>query len=217
VENLLLTAGGACLGLILGYWGLAALRLLHIERIPRGGEITLDLTVVLYALGLSLLAAVAVGVIPLVQGLRVNLTSIIRDDVRTASRSRAARMLRNGLVAAQIAFALVLLMGAGLLGASFRRVLAIETGFVSEQVVTATVALPAVRYKDDAALRSFMDRTLEKIRAVPGVLQAGATNSIPFGTSFSDSVILAEGYVMKPGNRSSPPTTLPSRRGSSRR
>ena len=199
VENLLLTAGGACLGLILGYWGLAALRLLHIERIPRGGEITLDLTVVLYALGLSLLSAVVVGVIPLVQGLRVNLTSIIREDVRTASGSRAARMLRNGLVVAQVAFALVLLMGAGLLGASFRRVLAIETGFVSEQVVTATVALPAVRYKDDAALRSFMDRTLEKIRRVPGVLQAGAANSIPFGTSFNDSVILAEGYVMKPG------------------
>ena len=199
VENLLLTAGGACLGLILGYWGLAALRLLHIERIPRGGEITLDLTVVLYALGLSLLSAVVVGVIPLVQGLRVNLTSIIREDVRTASGSRAARMLRNGLVVAQVAFALVLLMGAGLLGASFRRVLAIETGFVPEQVVTATVALPAVRYKDDAALRSFMDRTLEKIRRVPGVHQAGATNSIPFGTSFNDSVILAEGYVMKPG------------------
>ena len=199
VENLLLTAGGAFLGLLLGYWGLAALRLLHIERIPRGGEIALDLTVVLYALGLSLLSAVVVGVIPLVQGLRVSLTSIIREDVRTASGSRAARMLRNGLVVAQVAFALVLLMGAGLLGASFRRVLAIQTGFVSEQVVTGSVALPAVRYKDEAAQRAFMDRALEKIRAIPGVLQAGATSSIPFGTSFNDSVILAEGYAMKPG------------------
>jgi predicted permease len=90
-------------------------------------------------------------------------------------------------------------MGAGLLIASFERVLAIRPGFVPEQVVTGSVALPAVRYRDDAALRSFMQRAMEKIRALPGVLQAGATNSIPFGSDFSDSVILAEGYIMKPG------------------
>ena len=102
-------------------------------------------------------------------------------------------MLHNGLAVAQVAFALVLLMGAGLLVASFRQVLAIRPGFVPDEVVTRSVALPAARYPDAAALRAFADRTLEKVRALPGVVEAGITNTIPFGSDFDDSVILAEG------------------------
>ena len=198
-ESILVTACGAAVGLLLGYWGVGSLRALHIERIPRGSEISLDGTTVSYILGLSLLAAVAIGTIPLIQGLRVNLVSVFHEDVRTGTAGRGARVLRNSLVAAQVAFALVLLMGAGLLIASFRQVLAIHPGFVPEQVVTGSVALPSVRYQDDAAMRSFAQRSLEKIRALPGVLEAGITDTIPFGSDFGDSVILAEGYVMKPG------------------
>ncbi len=96
-ESVLMTAIGAVLGLLLGYWGLGLLKFLHIERIPRGAEIGLDGTVVLYILGLSLLAAVTIGAIPLVQGLRVNLISVFREDVRTGTGGRGTRMLRNGL------------------------------------------------------------------------------------------------------------------------
>jgi predicted permease len=198
-ENILMAAAGAAVGLPLGYWGIQILKLLHIERIPRGSEISLDGTTVFYVLGISLVVGLLIGIIPVAQGLRVNLSSVFREEVRTTSGGRGARALRNGLVMAQIAFALVLLMGAGLLLASFQRVLAIRPGFLPDQVVTGTAALPAVRYRDDAALRSFLQRAMEKIRALPGALQAGATNSIPFGSDFSDSVILAEGYVMKPG------------------
>jgi predicted permease len=199
IESLLMTAGGAAAGLVLGYLGLGALRLLHLERIPRGAEVTLDATVVLYVLGLSLLAAVAIGVIPLAQGLRVNLASIAREDLRTASSGRGARALRGGLAATQVAFALVLLVGAGLLTASFRQAVAVQPGFVPQQVVTGSVALPAVRYKDGAARRAFADRALEQIRVVPGVARAATTDNIPFGNGGSNNVILAEGYVMKPG------------------
>ncbi len=198
-ESFLATAGGTAVGLLLGYWGLDLLRLLQIERIPRGGEISLHLPVVLYVLGLSLVAAVAIGVIPLIQGFRVSPSSVLHDDQRTAAGGRGARMLRNGLVVAQVAFALVLLMGAGLLTASFRRVAAVQPGFVPQQVVTGTVALPAVRYQDGAARRAFVERTLAQIRALPGVVGAGVTDTIPFGGGGSNSVILAEGYVMRPG------------------
>ena len=198
-ESVLMTACGAAAGLLLGYWGLALLRFMHIERIPRGAEVSLDVTGVLYVLGLALLAAVAIGIVPLLQGLRVDLISVFHEDVRTGTGGRGARVLRNGLVVAQVAFALVLLMGAGLLIASFRQVLAIRPGFVPEQVVTGSVALPAARYRDDAALRNFAQRSLERIRGLPGVTEAGVTNTIPFGSDFSDSVILAEGYLMKPG------------------
>ncbi|MEW5983755.1 MAG: ABC transporter permease [Acidobacteriota bacterium] len=198
-ESLLLTAGGAVLGLLMGSWGLGLLSVLHIKRIPRGAQIGLDLTGVLYVVAMSLLAAVAIGLIPLAQGLRVNLTSVFREDGRALTRGRGGRILRTGLVASQVAFALVLLTGGGLLMASFRQVLAIRPGFVPDQVVTASVALPGARYPDDASLRAFAERALDKVRTLPGIISAGITNAIPFGSDFSDSVILAEGYTMQPG------------------
>jgi predicted permease len=108
-------------------------------------------------------------------------------------------MVRRVLVSSQVAFALVLLVSAGLLLASFRRVLAVDTGFRSEGVLTGNVSLPVARYPEEADLRGAHDRILERIRALPGVVHAGITNSIPFGGSYSDSVILVEGYRMAPG------------------
>ena len=198
-ESILLTAVSAAVGLLIGSWGLRLLRRLQIERIPRGDEIGMDATVLAYVLGLSVVVGIAVGGIPTFQGLRVNLSSVFREDMRTSTGGRSARLLRNGLVAAQVAFALVLLMGCGLLIASFRNVLAVRPGFVPEQVATGSVVLPAVRYQEASARRTFVQRSLEKIRALPGVLEAGATDTIPFGGSYGDSVILAEGYIMKPG------------------
>jgi predicted permease len=93
----------------------------------------------------------------------------------------------------------MLLIGAGLLLASFQRVLAVSPGFDPTGVLTARVAAPASRYPEEAQLRTFASRLLSSTRALPGVSQAGLTSSIPFGGDFSDSVILAEGYQMAPG------------------
>jgi len=94
---------------------------------------------------------------------------------------------------------LMLLIGAGVLLASFERVLTINPGFRPENVLTGTISMPASRYKDDAELRTAQDRILERLRAVPGVVNAGATTTLPLSGNFSDSVILAEGYQMQPG------------------
>ena len=102
-------------------------------------------------------------------------------------------------MSAQVAFAFMLLIGAGLMLASFQRILAIEPGFDPDHVLTGAVTPPASRYKDDPALLAFADRLLERVRALPGVQAAGITSNIPLGGNFNDSVILAEGYVMKPG------------------
>ncbi len=198
-ESLLLTVVSAALGLLLGSWGLRLLRRLQIERIPRGNEIVMDATVLAYVLGMSVLVVIAVGSIPALQGLRANLSSVFRKDTRTSMGGRNARLLRNGLIAAQVAFALVLLMGCGLLIASFRNVLAVRPGFSPEQVATGSVALPAVRYQDASSRRTFVQRSLEKIRALPNVVEAGVTDTIPFGGRYVDIVIQAEGYIMKPG------------------
>jgi predicted permease len=93
----------------------------------------------------------------------------------------------------------MLLIGAGLLLASFQRVLAIEPGFEPRGVLTARIALPNSRYAGAPELRTFADRLLEGVRSVPFVRHAGLTSSIPFGDDYSDSVIIAEGYQMAPG------------------
>jgi putative ABC transport system permease protein len=90
-------------------------------------------------------------------------------------------------------------MGAGLLLASFRMLLHVDPGFNPNGVVSASVSLPRSAYSKDDALRSFINRALSGIRGIPGVSQAGATRAIPLGDNHNDSVILAEGYQMKPG------------------
>jgi predicted permease len=93
----------------------------------------------------------------------------------------------------------VLLVGAGLLFASFRKVLEVDPGFTAARVLTASISLPRTRYADDDALRRFTEEALRSVRAVPGVVSAGATDTIPFGWNSSDSVIIAEGYEMHTG------------------
>jgi predicted permease len=107
--------------------------------------------------------------------------------------------LRQGLVGAEIGLAFVLLSGAGLLLASFRHLLAVDPGFTTKGVVTASTNAPQSRYRGDGELRILMNRALDSIRRLPGVAAAGATTAIPFGDDHSNSVILAEGHVMRPG------------------
>ena len=123
----------------------------------------------------------------------------LRDAGRGTSVGRGGRLVRRTLAVTQVAFTFVLVVGAGLLLASFRRVAAVDPGFVSDRVLTASVMLPRNRYDDDAKRRAFTDEALRRVRALPGVSAAGATDTIPFGGYNSDSVIIAEGYQMKPG------------------
>src|SRR5262249_31211588 len=90
-------------------------------------------------------------------------------------------------------------VGAGLLLASFRMLLHVDPGYKPDGVVTATVALPRAKYPEDKQLRDFMNRALPALRAVPGVSYAGTAETVPLGDDHNDSVILAEGYQMKPG------------------
>ena len=107
--------------------------------------------------------------------------------------------MRRVLVTAQVAFAFMLLIGAGLLLASFQRVLAVQPGFDASHVLTGAVNPPAARYKGDDELRAFWNRLTDRVRALPGVQAAGITSNIPLSGDRSDSVILAEGYVMAQG------------------
>jgi predicted permease len=198
-ETVLLTVLGGALGLAIGYWGVSALTDLGLDRLPRGSEVRLDGVVVVFTFAMALLVGVIVALVPILSLRHVNLSQAFREESRGGTSGRGTRLVRRSLVAAQVAFAFMLLIGAGLLLASFQRVLAVDPGFKPSNVLTARVAPPASRYADSPELRTFTNRFLDRVRALPGVEHAGITSNVPFGGEYSDSVILAEGYRMAPG------------------
>jgi predicted permease len=185
-EIVLLTLAGAAGGLLVGYLGLTLLTNVGLERLPRADEIRMDTVVVLFTIGLAFVVGILIAVVPAFNLRHTNLSQAFREESRSGTAGRGARFVRRTLVASQVAFAFMLLAGAGLLLASFQR-------------VTARISLPALRYTDDSARSSFSTRLLERVRSLPGVQRAGLTSSLPFGGDYSDSVILAEGYKMSPG------------------
>jgi len=205
-ETVLLTVLGGALGLVVGQGGLVALEHLSVAELPRGGQIRLDLPTIAFTGALTLAVRLVMTLIPVARLLRVRLASVLSEEGRSATAGRGVHTLRKGLVSAQVALALVLLVGAGLLLASFRELLAIDPGFEPTGVLTGSVDLPGSRYPEDADLQAFARDVLDPLRALPGVEAAGLTSHIPFGDGFSDSVIFAEGYVMRPGESVISPT-----------
>ncbi len=198
-ETVLLALGGALLGLGLGYAGVRSLVRLSLDATPQGTAVVMDASVIVFTFGLALTLAILIGLLPILSLRHMNLSQIFREEGRSGTASRGARVVRRALVTAQVAFAFMLLIGAGLLLASFQRVLAVRPGFDPTHVLTGRVSPPASRYKDDAQLIAFWNQLLERVRRLPGVQAAGTTTNIPLGGDFSDSVILAEGYAMSPG------------------
>ncbi len=198
-ESLVVATAGGALGLLVGYAALKGFSLLNLQDLPRGSEIHMTGTVVAFVIGLAALVGVLIALVPVASVLRTDLSAVFHEDVRTGSAGRGARLLRRTLVITQVGLAFVLLFGAGLLLASFRQVLAVDPGFDPHQVLTASVRLPNTRYPSGPGLTQFADRALTGIRTLPGVVAAGATSNLPLGGDYSSSVILAEGYQMRPG------------------
>ncbi|HEY0780981.1 MAG TPA: ABC transporter permease, partial [Thermoanaerobaculia bacterium] len=195
LESTLLTVVGGLGGLLLGRWVLSWLAHLALEEMPRGSEIHMDAVVVGAMLGVALVIGLVLGVVPVVKLLRANASTLLRDEGRGGTAGHGARRVRRALVTAQFAFAFILLVSAGLLAASFRRVLAIHPGFDPDGVLTARISRPAARDAKDPAITAFATRLLAATRRLPGVQAAGITSSIPFGGSYSSSVIFPEGYA----------------------
>jgi predicted permease len=198
-ETTLLTAVGALLGV--GF-GAALLRYLSaggLAELPRGSEIRMDGVVVAFTVGVATLLGLATAAVPIVHLAGIDILHALREEGRSGTAGRGARLFRRSMVVVQVALAFVLLIGAGLLLDSFRQLMAVDPGFRAANVLTAKINPPAVRYPDDNASRSLGARALEGIRRLPGVQAAGITTLLPFAGNNSSSVIVAEGYVPAPG------------------
>lgn len=198
-ESTLLSVAGGVAGIGLGWWALRAAPFFGFDRLPSGVGLSLDARVIGFTLLLVAIVGIGVGLIPVIAMRRANMAQVIREEGRSGTQGRGARVVRRVLVTSQVAFALMLLIGAGVLLASFERVLSINPGFRPENVLTGTISMPMSRYTADESATALVDRLLERLRALPSVEAAGVTTTLPFSGSYSDSVILAEGYQMQKG------------------
>ncbi|MDQ3920723.1 MAG: ABC transporter permease, partial [Acidobacteriota bacterium] len=177
-ESVMLSLVGGGLGMLLAMWGVDLLLRLNDNRLPRASEIGLDRNVLLFTLGVSVLTGVVFGLAPAFHSSRVNLNDTLKEGGRTG-RAGVSRLVRNALVAVEMTFAVVLLVGAGLLIRSFARLQQVNPGFEPRGVLALMVSLPSNKYADGPRRAAFMRDVLERVRALPGVKSAAATTTLP--------------------------------------
>jgi len=177
-ESLLLSVAGGLLGLVFATAGLRLLTTLPDARLPRIDQTQLDGWVLGFTAAISIAVGIAFGVIPALHASRGDLRSNVSESAGTTG-SPYARHLLGGLVVIEVALALVLLVGAGLMTRSFGRLLQVHPGFDSSNVIGAQVLLPVTKYRDRQNLVRFFDDVVERLRRAPGVSNASAVSALP--------------------------------------
>ena len=177
-ESLLLAAAGGLFGLAAAIGGVEALKALAPERLPRLHEVGVDPRVLGFTAAVTLLTGLLFGCLPAFHAVRTSLRETLQSASGAVVGTRST--LRGVLVVAELALAIMLLVGAGLLLQSFVELRRAETGFDPQRVLTATVALPSARYPENVQVAAFFPRLLEKIEALPGVESAGAGTDLPW-------------------------------------
>ncbi|MEK6321098.1 MAG: ABC transporter permease [Acidobacteriota bacterium] len=198
-ESVLLAIIGGAIGLALAYWGIGALISLNEGGIPRSNEIGIDARVLFFTVGVSLLTGVLFGLFPAWQTSKTDLHAVLKEGGRSGSAQRSVRGL---FVVAEVAAALVLLVGAGLLLKSFQKLQEVNPGFRPDHLLTMQISLPANRYKEPQQVDAFFAQALEKIKALPGVEAAGVCTSLPMSGSGSSGSFTIEGRTTAPGEMS---------------
>ena len=178
-ESAVLATIAAVLGLAIAALGIRLLVTAGPLEIPRLAEVRIDGTVVAFTIVVTALITVACSMIPALRFARTELTSSLREGGRGGTSGRERQRVRGALVAAQIALALVVLAGSGLLIRSFRQLHAVQPGWSSENVATFWLSLPRSRYPSDSAMTRFYSQLTERVSALPGVRSVGLTSRLP--------------------------------------
>src|ERR1700693_4385395 len=199
VETTLLTLAGGLLGLAAGASGIRLLSVLGADRLPLGSHIAFDARLAYVAVLGAVVLGLALAVPIAWFNLRGHLTSAIQSETRGGTPSRAAQSLRHCFVVAQIALAMVLLTGAGLLGLSLERAMAVSPGFRPDHVLTAQIAVPWNKYPDRTARLAFNERLLKDISRQRGVSAAGIVNNVPLSGNSGKSAATVKGRLRLPG------------------
>jgi len=187
-EALLLALSGGALGVLASYFGVRLLVAAAPANTPRLSEVSVQWPVLLFALGVSIVVATTLGVFTALRATSHDVRSSLAEGGRSQAGAAASQKLGRLIIAGQLAITLVLLVGAGLMGRSLLRVLSIDPGFRTEQVLTMDLAMSGALEPAQKVQRTqFMNELFNRLRAVPGVQDVGATNALPLGTGVSSN------------------------------
>ncbi|HUR95661.1 MAG TPA: ABC transporter permease, partial [Gemmatimonadales bacterium] len=197
-ESVLLALAGGVIGLGLAFWGVRSVAALNPANLPRADEIGVDPVVMLFTLLVSVVTGVLFGLVPAMHAATGDPHGVLKEGGRGTAGDRSGQGLRRTLVVAEVALALTLLTGAGLLLKSFARLQGVDPGFASDRLLTFNLALPAAKYPSDTAQAAFFDRVLPALSTVPGIRAVGATTVLPFSGGWSTASFEVEGYQAPP-------------------
>ena len=205
-ESVLLALAGAILGSFLGVWGLELLKQIGARTIPRLAEVNVDSVVLIVTTVVAVGTGILFGLIPGLASGKPELTEALKEGGRSSTAGTRSNQVRNSLVVTEIALALVLLVGAGLLLKSYARVQNIDPGFDRRNILTAELNLAETKYPQrgsdnynhGAAMTNFWNEALRRVRQLPGVEAAALTIVLPLSGSNTDSSFAIENRVLNP-------------------
>ena len=191
-ESTFLAFLGGAAGVMLSYWGTSMLVAAAPKALPRVAEIHLSAGVLIFAFAVAMLTGIIFGIAPALQ-IPVGSEQLVLKETERGAPSRAQQRLRGALIVLQIALSMALLLGAGLLIRSFQRVMQVDPGFATHQLLTANINVPAQTYKTVADAQRFYEASLANVRAIPGVIAASAVSPMPMTGNEWDTDFLLEG------------------------
>ncbi len=198
-ESVMLSVAGGALGVLVAWWGTKALVALSPPALIDLKNVTVSLPVLAFTLGLSLLTGIVFGLVPALEATRFDLHGSLKEGGKNIGGSAAGQRIRSLFVVTQVALALVLLVGAGLLLKSFNRLQSVDTGFDPNNLLAVRLNLLPGKYDTDQKRIDFYKRAVEQMKAIPGVEAAGAINTPPFTGLYSGTNIEVDGQKLPPG------------------
>lgn len=187
-ESMLLSFSGGLLGLVLGYTSVRLLLTVNVGGLPRLGEdgsaVTLDMRVLLFTLGVSMLTGILFGLVPAVSASRSNLVASLNESSNRTGVGFRSASFRSVLVVTEIALALVLVIGSTLLIRTYLKLQAVDPGFDTHNTLTMAMSISGGRFQTSAPVAQIIRQGTERIKAIPGVLEAAAGNGLPLQGAF---------------------------------
>ena len=202
-ESITLSVLGGIAGVLLGSWGVNALLALNPIPIPSYNKIGVDVMVLVFTLVTSVITGIVFGLAPAWQTLRVDLNSALKEGGRGAAADAGHRRLSSALVIAEMAMAMVLLIGAGLLLRSFERLLDVKPGFTTENLLTMQIGLPNTAYQEPQKRAAFMQQLESSLRGAPEVTSVGFVTRLPLMSTLNNvtTFLAIEGRDVPLGDR----------------
>ena len=200
-ESVLLSGIGGALGLLLAWWGTKALIAMSPAGLMDLRNVSVNLPVLAFTFGLTLLTGIVFGLVPALEAARFDLTDSLKEGGKNIGGGGRSQRLRSLFVVTQVALALVLLIGAGLLVKSFNRLQSVAPGFEPNNLLTMQINLPGKKYDTDGKILNFYKQAIEHLQEIPGVEVAGANSFFPFAGPHAGTNIDIEGQPKLPSSQ----------------